>query len=44
MFSRYEVLFTLNGPQFSSVEMKEFAEAYGFYHITMSLYYPQVNG
>ena len=33
-----------NGPQFSSEEMKEFAEAYGFHHITTNPYYPQVNG
>ena len=28
----------------SSAEMKEFAEAYGFYHITMNPYYPLANG
>ena len=33
-----------NGLQFSSAEMKEFAEAYGFHHITTSTYYPQANG
>ena len=47
MFSYYGILFTLisdNGPQFSSAEMKEFAEAYGFHHITMSPYYPLANG
>ena len=30
-----------NGPQFSSQEMKEFSETYGFRHITTS---PQANG
>ena len=46
-FSHYEIPATLisdNCPQFSSAEMKEFAEAYGFYHITTSPYYPQANG
>ena len=47
MFARYGILVTLvsdNGPQFSSAEMKEFTEAYGFHHITTSPYYPQANG
>ena len=46
-FSHYEIPATLisdNAPQFSSAEMKEFAEANGFHHITTSPYYPQVNG
>ena len=47
MFACYGISSTLisdNGPQFSSVEMKEFAEAHGFRHITKSPYYSQANG
>ena len=46
MFAWYRIPATLisnNGPRFSSAEMQEFPELYGFYHIT-SLYYPQANG
>ena len=32
-----------NGPQFSSQEMKEFSEKYGFRHITTGPHYPQPN-
>ena len=41
IFSCYGIPATLisdNGPQFSSAEMKEFAEAYGFHHITTTPY------
>lgn len=47
MFACYGIPSTLisdNGPHFSSVEMKEFAEANRFQHITTSPYYPQANG
>ena len=47
MFAWYGIPVTLvsdNGPQFSSAEMKEFTEAYGFHHITTCPYYPQANG
>ena len=46
MFAHYGIPSTLisdNGPQFSSAEMKEFAEFYRFCHITMSPYYSQAN-
>ena len=33
-----------NGPQYDSVEMKQFASSYRFNHITSSPYYPQSNG
>jgi len=33
-----------NGPEFSSQEMKEFSERYGFRHITISPHSPQANG
>ena len=47
MFAQYGIPVTLasdNGLQFSSAEMKEFAEVYGFHHITTSPYYSQANG
>jgi len=47
MFAQHGIPATLisdNGPQFSLVEMKEFAEAYRFHHITASVYYSRVNG
>ena len=47
MFARYGIPVTLvsdNAPQFSSAELKEFAEAYGSHHITTSPYCPQANG
>ena len=47
MFSRQgipEFMVSDNGPQYSSHEMKEFAQLYGFTHITSSPRYPQSNG
>ena len=44
MFSRQgipEFMVSDNGPQYSSHEMKEFAQHYGFTHITSSPRYPQ---
>ena len=46
-FSRYgipSVLMSDNGPQYSSKEMKQFAELYGFQHLTSSPHYTQSNG
>ena len=47
MFSRQgipEFIVSDNGPQYSSHKMKEFAQLYGFTHITSSPRYPQSNG
>ena len=47
LFSRFGIpveMVTDNGPQFSSNEMKEFSDSYGFRHITTSPHYPQANG
>ena len=47
IFARYripEVVMSDNGPQFSSEKYAEFAQQYGFEHITSSPYYPQSNG
>ena len=44
VFSRYGILHTVindNGPQYESVEMKQFASTYGFNHVTSSPYYPK---
>ena len=46
IFARFGILGTLitvNGPQFDSQHMKEFAQAYEFQHTTTSPYYPQAN-
>ena len=46
-FSRYGIPSTMvsdNGPQYASHEMKQFAESYGFTHVTSSPHYPQSNG
>ena len=39
-----EILLSDNGPQYSSLDMKEFASTYGFEHITSSPHYPRSNG
>ena len=47
MFSRHgipSILMSDNGPQYVSQEMKDFAAAYGFCHLTSSPHYPQSNG
>ena len=47
IFSRHGVPLVLmsdNGPQFDSSDMKQFANTYGFKHITSSPHYPQSNG
>ena len=38
------IAFTDNGPQFSSLDFKEFVSTYSFCHITISPSYPQSNG
>ena len=38
------ILFTDNGPKFSSQNLKDFASAYLFRHVTSSPRYPQSNG
>ncbi|KAI4900637.1 hypothetical protein NFI96_030637 [Prochilodus magdalenae] len=46
IFARHgicETLVTGNGPQFSGAAFREFAESYGFHHVTRSPKYPQGN-
>jgi len=38
-----DVFLSDNGPQYSSIEFKQFASSYGFRHDTSSPYYPQGN-
>ena len=47
MFARHgipETVISDNGPQYSSAEFQQFAEEYGFLHITSSPHFPQSNG
>uniref|UniRef100_A0A1A8CXN4 Gypsy retrotransposon integrase-like protein 1 n=1 Tax=Nothobranchius kadleci TaxID=1051664 RepID=A0A1A8CXN4_NOTKA len=47
IFSRHgipELLYSDNGPQFSSQQFKDFAAAYGFMHVTSSPGFAQSNG
>lgn len=47
IFARHGILVTVvsdNGPQFSSQDYRDFAETYGFEHVTSSPLYPQSNG
>ena len=47
IFARHGIPETLrsdNGPQYSSQEFAQFAETYGFNHVTSSPRYPQFNG
>ena len=47
LFSRYgypDIVFTDNGPQFSSLEFKLFAKEFSFVHSTSSPRFPQSNG
>jgi transposase InsO family protein len=47
IFSRHgipESVMSDNGPQFSAQIFKDFADSYGFRHITSSPHYPQSNG
>ena len=39
-----EILYSDNGPEFSSLEFRRFAKAYEFHHVTSSPRFPQSNG
>ena len=39
-----EILYSENGPEFSSLEFRQFAKAYQFQHVTSSPRFPQSNG
>lgn len=46
-FSRYgipKVVYSDNGPQFTSLQFKKFTKTWNFNHITSSPYYPKSNG
>ena len=47
IFARHgipEIVVSDNGPQFSATHYSNFAQSYGFDHITSSPYFPQSNG
>ena len=47
IFARYgirDVLYSDNGPQYSSEEFQKFAREWGFNHVTSSPYHPPSNG
>ena len=47
IFSRHGIpctVVSVNGPQYNSAEMKDFASSYRFNHVTSSPHYPQSNG
>ena len=39
-----EILYSDNGPEFSSLEFRQFAKAYEFHYVTLSPRFPQSNG
>ena len=39
-----KILYSDNGPEFSSLEFRQFAKAYEFHHVTSSPQFPQSNG
>ena len=47
IFARHgvpQVVMSDNGPQYQSTEFQQFADVYGFHHVTSSPRYPQANG